>query len=104
MDQSKPFDHNLQIKTKELFGKKAIELLKAKKVPYSQIKEMAIAITGELPLIRNREEFSTFLNNVQEYFPFLNEEVNILKEETKDSKEKDVVEKLEKYINNFSTN
>lgn len=104
MDQNQQvIDQVLKDKIKQLFGKKALEILRIKKEPYSSIREMAIFVTTELPNIKTQSELISFLDDVSNDFPFLMDEVSLLKKEANLVKEQIVINKLAHYIKNLPT-
>lgn len=95
-------DKKLIDELKTLFSKKIIEALKEKKIPFNDLQNMASSVSDVLSGVANKEQFLVFLEEVLVLYPYLNNEVKILKNEVQIGKEKQVINKLSEYIKNFS--
>lgn len=95
-------DKKLIDELKILFSKKIIEVLKEKKVPFQDLQNMASFVTEVLSGVANKDQFLEFLEEVLALYPYLNNEVKILKNEVQLGKEKQIINKLSEYIKNYN--
>ena len=92
--------HQLKEETKVLVSKKIIEFL-SENISYDEINELAVFVINNLGKINTLEEFLNFLDELNELYPPLKNEVIILKSKLNDNEEKQVIKKLQKYISAF---
>jgi len=92
--------NQLKKKTKELVSKKIVEFL-YERIPYNEIKDLAVFVNESLEKINTFEEFLNFLNELKEFYPSLENEVIILKNKLNENREKQLIERLQKYVSSF---
>jgi hypothetical protein len=94
----------LKLKLKELISKRIVDMIADKSLPYSQIRDTAVAITTSLPEVKTIEDFSVYLDEVLEEYPFLKNEVTLLRHEINRLKEVQVIDRLKSLISNYNNN
>ena len=103
MDSHTPLlDKKLIEELKTLFSKKIIETLKEKKIPFRDLQDMASSVIDVLSNVATKDQFLEFLEEALVLYPYLNNEVKILKNRVQVGKEEQVINKLSNYIKNFN--
>lgn len=104
MDQVLTFDQSKIEKLEKTLVESILEANKNGKLDYFETKKAAAYILEHINTIQNQTQWLDFLENLSTYWPVFKNLQTMEKVSTNENKEKEIIDKLTKYIKNSKTN